>query len=94
MELYERLKPQVIKLTRSQYAVPVLDVLFERPILSTGSFENRTGLPGKTMIVRILSKLKQAGILSITRVQVGRRPRILVFDELLNLCESIHSTFR
>ncbi len=94
MQLYERLKPRVITLTRSQYAVPVLDVLFERPILSTSSFENRSGLPGKTMIIRILSKLREAGILSIGRVQTGRRPQILVFDELLNLCEGTHSMYR
>ncbi len=94
MELYETLKPRVISLTRSQYAVPILDVLFERPILSAGSFEERPGLPGKTMIVRTLSKLREAGILSVGRAQSGRRPQILIFDELLRLCESIHSVYR
>jgi Fic family protein len=94
IELYETLKPRVIALTRSQYAVPVLDVLFERPILSAGSFDRLPGLPGKTMIVRILSKLREGEILSIGRAQSGRRPQILIFDELLNLCESIHSVYR
>ena len=94
MELYESLKPRVISLTRSQYAVPVLDVLFERPILSAGSFDKLPGLPGKTMIVRMLSKLREAGILSVGRAQSGRKPQILIFDELLSLCESIHGVFK
>jgi Fic family protein len=32
-ELYERLKVEVIKLTNSRFAVPLLDALFERPII-------------------------------------------------------------
>ncbi len=35
MELYERLKKQVIGLTHSQFAVPLLDQLFDRPVFQS-----------------------------------------------------------
>jgi Fic family protein len=56
-DLYE-LKAEVIKLTHSQFAVPLLDVLFERPIISSSELEGRAGLPSKQMIMTLLGKLK------------------------------------
>jgi Fic family protein len=86
-ELYERMKVEVIKLTHSQFAVPLLDALFERPIISSSELEGRAGLPSKQMIMTLLGKLKTAGILATMREPRGRRPQILAFSELLNLCE-------
>jgi len=92
INLYERLKEQVIGLTHSRFAIPMLDVLFEHPILSTKHFENRPGLPSKPMIMALLKKLRQAKILSVVREASGSRPQILLFDELFNLCEVTHGT--
>jgi Fic family protein len=88
MDLYERLKAEVIGLTHSQYAVPLLDVLFEHPIFSSSTLEDRPGLPSKQMIMTLLGKLKDAGILIVLRESRGRRAQILGFPELLNLCEA------
>ena len=88
IQLYERMKLQVIQLTNSKFAVPILDVLFERPMLTPGEFENRPGLPSKPMVMSILEKLRTAGILSVIREPSGRRAQILLFDELFNLCET------
>jgi hypothetical protein len=86
-DLYERLKAKVIKLTHSQFAVPLVHVLFERPIISSSELEGRAGLPGKQMIMTLLGKLKDARILTTLREPVGRRPQMLALSELLDLCE-------
>lgn len=87
MNLYERLKTDVIAFTNSRFAVPVLDVLFEKPMLTPTEFENRIGLPSKPMLMRLLDKFKEAKILSVIREGSGRRPQILLFNELFELCE-------
>jgi Fic family protein len=86
-DLYEKLKMQVIKLTHSQFAVPMLDALFERPVVQSSYFEGRKGMPSKPMIMTLLRKLKQAGILKVLAEGSGRRPQVLALVELINLCE-------
>lgn len=88
MGLYEHLKARVIELTRSPFAVPLLDVLFERPIFASSELGRRPGLPSKQTIMTLLGKLKAAGILHVLQESSGSRPQILVLPELLNLCES------
>jgi Fic family protein len=87
MDLYERLKLRVIELTHSQFAVPMLDVLFMRPILRSSEFDGIKGMPSKPMIMNMLGKLKQDGILKVIREGGGRRAQVLAFAELINLCE-------
>lgn len=85
--LYERLKSQVISLTRSQFAVPLLDFLFGRPIFSTTRATNHPGLPSKQMTLKMLNRLREANIIRSVREGSGRRAQIFAFTELLNLCE-------
>jgi Fic family protein len=87
IDLYERSKTQIIGITHSQYAVPLLDLMFERPVFSPAQFERNPTLPSKQMIMSLLGRLKEAGILVVTRESSGRRPQILAFAELVNLCE-------
>lgn len=88
MDLYERMKIQVIALTHSQYAVPLLDALFEQPLFRSSALDGRTGMPSKQMILTMLGKLKQAQILRVIRPGSGRRAQILLFSELIELCET------
>lgn len=87
IDLYNRLKDEVRNLTHSQYAVPLLDRLFDRPIFASSELESRPELPSKQTVMVMLSRLKEAGILIVLREASGRRPQILAFRELLNLCE-------
>lgn len=87
MDLYERLKLRVIELTHSQFAVPMLDVLFTRPILRSSEFDDIKTMPSKPMIMSMLGKLKQDGILKVVREGSGRRAQVLALAELINLCE-------
>ena len=93
IDLYERSKAEIISITHSQHAVPLLDLLFERPVFSPAQLEGRRGMPSKQMIMSMLGRLKDAGILIVTREPSGRRPQILAFPELVNLCEG-HEVFR
>jgi Fic family protein len=93
IDLYERSKAEIISITHSRHAVPLLDILFERPVFSPAQLEGRSGMPSKQMIMSMLGRLKNAGILSVTRESSGRRPQILAFPELVNLCEG-HEVFR
>jgi Fic family protein len=88
MDLYEKMKTRVIALTHSQYAVPLLDALFEQPIFKSSSLDGRPGMPSKPMVMTLLRKLKEEKILRVLREGSGRRAQILSFAELVNLCEA------
>jgi Fic family protein len=87
MGLYENLKRRVLDLTHSQFAVPLLDLLFEQPIFGSSTLEGRPGMPSKPMIMNLLGRLKQEGILKTVREGRGRRGRIFALPDLVNLCE-------
>lgn len=86
LDLYERLKPQVIALTRSQYAVPAMDWIFGRPIFSSQDFVTDAMVPAPTAR-RLLGVLKREGILRELEPARGRRAAVLAFPELLNIAE-------
>jgi Fic family protein len=84
--LYERLKDQLLHLTHSQFAVPLLDYIFTRPIFRSSEV-TLTPMPSPPMVANLLSKLRQSGILITVREGAGRRPHVLALGELINLCE-------
>ena len=85
--LYERSKAEIIRITHSRYAVPLLDLLFKQPVFTPAQLERTGSVPSKQMTMSLLGRLKDAGILAVTRESSGRRPQILAFAELVNLCE-------
>lgn len=86
-DLYERLKKQVIDLTHSQFAVPLLDFIFERPIFRSSDVTKLPHMPSAPMVANLLGKLRQNGILHTVHEGAGRRPHVLALAELINLCE-------
>lgn len=88
LDVYGRLKGQVIELTRSQYAAPILDRIFERPIFQSTDLDLAIQpAPSRQALALLLRKLREAGILKIVREGRGRRPQALALAELVNLCE-------
>jgi len=87
MDLYERLKDRVIELTHSKFAVPMLDILFVRPVIRSSEFAGHKTMPSKPMIGSMLSELKRDGILKSLRAASGRRAEVLALAELINLAE-------
>jgi len=87
LELYERLKRETLSLTRSRYAVPLLDHIFRQPIFAPSSLLDREDMPSKPMVMQLLAKLRAAGMLTILRPAKGARGQILALGELVNLSE-------
>jgi Fic family protein len=88
MDLYAKLKGRVIAITRSAYAIPLLDQLFARPLfLSTSlKFSDAKG-PSRQLISLMLRKLEGEQIIKYVRRGSGRRPHVMCLAELLNICE-------
>ena len=86
-DLYGRLKAQIIDLTHSQFAVPLLDFIFERPIFRRSDIAKLEHMPSAPMVANLIGRLTQNGILHTVREGAGRRPQILALAELINLCE-------
>jgi Fic family protein len=86
-DLYERLKKQVLDLTHSQFAVPLLDYMFERPIFRSSDVTRLEHMPSPPMVANLLGNLRRHGMLHTVREGAGRRPHVLALAELINLCE-------
>jgi Fic family protein len=87
LELYARLKQQTLSLTHSQYAVPLLDHLFRQPIFAPSNLLDLEDMPSKPMVMQLLRRLRDAGILAVLREARGRRGQMLALSELVNLSE-------
>ncbi|MDD4874073.1 MAG: Fic/DOC family N-terminal domain-containing protein [Dehalococcoidales bacterium] len=87
IQLYERLKRQVIDTTHSQFAVMLLDQMFKQPIFPSNIFNTIPGMPTQTAVLTMLNKLKSEKILKVISPSSGRRSQVLVLTELINICE-------
>ena len=86
MSLYERMKADVPRAVRSQYAIQAIDALFDRPIFQTSDFAARVGV-SKSTAERILRRLKEIDIVHDLRTRRGRRAAVMVFTELVQIVE-------
>ena len=86
-DLYEGLKKRVLDLTHSQFAVPLLDYMFERPIFRSSDLARLEHMPSAPMVSTLLSRLRENGIIQTVREGAGRRAHVLALPELINLCE-------
>jgi Fic family protein len=87
VDLYESLKAQVIEVTHSQFAVPLLDFLFERPIFNMRTLTTDKRSPSAPMVATLVRRLREQKILTVLRESSGRRPAVLALPALVNLCE-------
>jgi Fic family protein len=87
IDLYTEFKRRILNLTHSQFAVPLLDHIFAKPVFKSSDFKNMSGMPSYPMVMTLLGQLKTAGIVKVVRDGSGRRPQILALPELINLCE-------
>jgi len=87
MALYQAKKSQLLELTRSPWAIVVLDHLFQYPVFSASAFPTGKNGPSRQAATVLLAKFKGAKILKTVHPPRGRRAEVLAFPELLNLCE-------
>ncbi|MGB0414842.1 MAG: Fic family protein [Coraliomargarita sp.] len=88
IDLYGDLKTRALEATHSQFAVPLLDKIFEQPVFTSPRLNwEGDDAPSKGMLATLLRKLTREGMLKVLRQGSGRRPTTLVLAELINLCE-------
>jgi Fic family protein len=88
VDLYQAKKVQVVELTRSPWAVTVLDHLFQQPVFPASALTQKKNGPSRQTLTILLAKLKKAKILKTVHPARGRRAEVLAFPELLDLCEN------
>jgi Fic family protein len=86
LNLYEKKKGEIAKLTRSQYAIHAVDLIFRRPLFLATDFTVNKEIPEPTAR-RILDVLRKNGILRVIKKSAGRQPAMLCFGELVNITE-------
>jgi Fic family protein len=87
LELYNSMKARVAKITRSQYSIQTIDVLFSSPIINSSDFSIKSGIPDRTA-QRIIQRLEQDGILRMIREGRGSRSPTYLFLDLLDITEN------
>lgn len=87
LALRQRLAQQLLSLTRSKHAIPLLDRIFHQPIFEPSSLLPDKALPTKPAVMALLRKMREEGILEVLREASGRRSQILALAELVNLVE-------
>jgi len=84
--LYEQQKIKIHELTHSQYTLHTLDFIFQRPIFRSTELAEKGNVPA-TSAKKILSDLRNDGIIKTLRESSGRRAAFFAFPELLNIAE-------
>jgi Fic family protein len=87
LDLYERMKTRVLSLTHSQYAVPLLDQMFERPVFLGTHLKFGDQPPTRGAVANLLRSLREGGVVKTLSEGKGRRATVYAFVELINLCE-------
>jgi Fic family protein len=85
--LYEELKHRAIAVTRSQYAVPMLDAIFHRPVFTAGQLELAGEMPSRVTVTNLLSSLVRDEFLQLVRPGSGRSGSIYKLSRLLKIAE-------
>jgi Fic family protein len=86
INLYNKIKHQATQITQSKYVLQVVDVLFEKPILTSQDVMQRNEAIDNPTSLRILNKFAEAGILKKNNGS-GTKPSSYEFVELLNIVE-------
>jgi len=86
LDLYDHVKEKVIELTHSQHSIKAVDFIFNTAIFTTPTFIRKSEIP-KPTANRILTLLRNGGLLATIREGRGRRPAVHAFPELLNIAE-------
>ncbi len=87
LNLYNGMKTRVAMVTRSQYSIQTIDVLFSSPIINSSDFSLKSGIPDRTA-QRIIQKLEQEGILRLIKEGRGSRSPTYLFLDLLDITEN------
>jgi len=84
MFLYGEKKEEIRNVTKSQYAVDILDFLFSYPYFTSTKFSQKTNvMPPYSR--QVIQKLEEAKIIKLLRKGKGSKPSLYVFPELISI---------
>jgi len=86
VDLYGKLKRDMVDWSRSQYAVQALDWTFGRPIFKSTDFVANASIPAPTA-KRLLAVFRDNGLFSTLVEGRGRRSSVYALKDLLNIAE-------
>jgi Fic family protein len=84
ISLYEEMKRRIPAITRSRYAVQIIDAIFYLPIFTTAGFAKKTTIPLPTA-KRIVDALAKENLLRPLKEAKGRQGTRWVFAPLLGI---------
>lgn len=87
LALYNDLKQRLLRRTNSQFAVPLLDFMFARPVFRATDIRWPGPFPSKPTLAELLRALREGGELLVLVPPAGQRPAVYALHELINLCE-------
>ena len=87
LELYGTLKARFLEVTRSQFAIPLLDFIFSTPIFQPGQVRWSSAPPSRPQLTTMLLALHRAGLLTVMWKGAGKLPYIWALTPLIDLAE-------
>jgi Fic family protein len=91
IDLYENMKQRFLDVTKSGFAIKILDLLFSEPIIKSTDLMKKVGITSARAGRAIIQKLIGAGTVSIYRERSGPSPTVLMFAQLVTLIEGKES---
>ena len=80
------LRDHVIKRTRSQYANPLLEAIFDKAIFRSIDIQTKSKIPKQSLMPMLKLLQKEKAIISIREAR-GRMPAVYAFPQLLEIVE-------
>ena len=87
LNLYERMKTDFFQVTRSKFALPALDTLFASPLINSTDFHRYTGIQNRMTSNKLLTTLKNQGLILTLKEGRGSKPSVYAVPELINIIE-------
>jgi Fic family protein len=83
-ELYQRLKEKLVQ-ANSQYAQLLLDLFFERPIISSADIVKRLDQPSRQTVYNLIGKFEAQEI--VHEITGNRRNKVYAFRKLIDIIQ-------
>lgn len=87
LSLYQRLKVSFVEVTRSPFAIPLLDFIFTTPIFQANQVIWNVSAPSRPTLTTMLQALHRSGHITMLREGSGRRSYIWGLPKLIELSE-------